>query len=79
MEYETLAIYPTLVEAELMEIYLHQQGIDTRLPDRYAAMNIWHLSSLGGVRVQVPKIQFERAQWLLEELDNNSDSTFDVY
>ena len=58
----------TLPEAQVVQSHLRGSGIDAFLPDELTLQNDWLWSNaIGGVRVQVPEEEAERAVEILEK------------
>jgi hypothetical protein len=67
-ELVTLTRCDQLIAAQLLCGRLQADGIECFIPDEHMANQTWHLSrAIGGVRVQVRKVDLERAQQILAE------------
>ncbi len=63
---KTVATYNRLDEAFLARSRLAGDGIDSFVPDEFAASNSWSgIPAIGGVRLQVEDEDYERADKLL--------------
>ncbi len=67
----TIASFERSTEAHMAKTMLEEQGIEVFVGDDNLVN--WYLSSaVGGVKIQVPELQAERATKLLEEIRQNT-------
>ncbi len=67
-EMVVLTSYPNIWEAEIVLGRLLAEGIDAQLRDQHIVSTNWlYSNAVGGVKVVVPRDQFETAQSLLEQ------------
>lgn len=67
-EIVTLVRLGELPAAQLLCGRLESEGIESFIPDEIMAAQTWHLNrAIGGIRVQVRKIDLERAKQILEQ------------
>jgi Putative prokaryotic signal transducing protein len=64
----TIQTCSTLPEAQVVQSHLRGSGINAFLPDEMTVQNNWMwTNAIGGVRVQVPEEDAERAMDILRE------------
>jgi hypothetical protein len=67
-EIVTLVRFGELPTAQLLCGRLESEGIESFIPDAIMAAQTWHLNrAIGGIRVQVRKVDLERAKQILEQ------------
>jgi hypothetical protein len=66
----TLESFENAMQAHLVKNHLESAGIRAVLADEFAATMYWHLSgAMGGIKLQVAESELERAEQILEALE----------
>lgn len=72
----TLAAFDTAMRATLVKNHIEAAGIRCVLTDEFTTSNFWQLSNaIGGIKVQVAEEDLERAEAILEALEQRARST----
>ena len=69
----TVANFSDLTEATLLRSWLEAEGIPAFIPDEFTAQNDWLITTVGGIRVQVPDQFEEKAIPLVDEFLDESE------
>ncbi|MFE8070912.1 DUF2007 domain-containing protein [Marinobacteraceae bacterium S3BR75-40.1] len=72
MRWITVARFSMLHEAHLARARLESEGVDVLLPDEHTlTLQQFYVDALGGLRLQVPEADCERAEAILREDRSN--------
>ncbi len=71
----TIQTCSSLSDAEVIRSCLRGSGVESFLPDEFAAQNTW-ASALGGVRVQVMEEDADRAREILDRMEQGEKGSY---
>lgn len=75
----TVEAYQNAMQAHLAKNHLEAAGIHSVLPDEHSVSNLWHLSgAIGGIKLQVAESDLERAEAVLDALENHRSDAASV-
>ncbi|WP_254510645.1 putative signal transducing protein [Anatilimnocola floriformis] len=74
----TIESYQNAMEARLVKQQLEDAGIRCVIADEFAVSNFWHLAgAIGGIKLQVAEEDVERADAVLDELEQRHKQAAD--